>query len=449
MITLSKREIDKYHTIQKTLDGLITISEAADSLSLSTRQIKRLKKGVKEQGPQFLAHKLRGVSNHKAIPDVVKSQIITLKQTEYSDTNIYHFMEILSKYHNISYSYAPIYNLLRKNSIKSPKKHRRTKKHNRRKRRDKFGELVQMDASPFQWFNTDIYYDLHGIIDDATGQVLALYFTKNECLDGYYTVVREMIENFGIPENIYVDRHAIFRSPIADKITIEDQLQGKIINPTNFGLAMQELNSNIIYARTPQAKGRIERLWNTLQSRLPTEFKIASISNMEKANEFLKTYILEYNKQFAKVPEDLVPAFKILDSNILLDNVLCKREFRKLDNGSTFSFKRDCYQLIKDNVSVAMKTKTQVMLLLLKNGEVKIKVNDEIYDTRIVEKARKTLKEKLPPKSRAHPVRDDHYYTNEWNIKKQAPLSMYDYESIDDEEKEIVKAIFSSQRAYF
>jgi len=168
MITLSKRELEKYHVIQKALDGLLTVSEAAATLSLSDRQIQRLKKGVKENGPQALAHKLRGVANHKAIPDTIKSQVVTLKQTEYPDANIYHFMEILSKHHNIHLSYSPIYNLLKKNSIKSPKKHRKTKNHNRRKRKAHFGELVQMDASPFQWFSTDKYYSLHGIIDDAT-----------------------------------------------------------------------------------------------------------------------------------------------------------------------------------------------------------------------------------------------------------------------------------------
>jgi hypothetical protein len=450
MITLSRKELEKYHVIQKTLDGLLTVPDAAATLSLSDRQVQRLKKGVKEEGPQFLAHKLRGVANHKAIPESVKSQIITLKQTEYPDANIYHFVEILSKYHNINLSYTPVYNLLRKNSIKSPKKHRKTKHHNRRKRRPHFGELVQMDASPFQWFQTDIYYDLHGIIDDATGKIISLYFMKNECLEGYYSVVEDMLNTYGSPENIYVDRHSIFRSPIADKISIEDQLNGKLINPTNFGLAMQDLNVNIIYARTPQAKGRIERLWNTLQSRLPVEFKIAGITNMEQANVFLKNYIVEYNKQFSKDPESAGVAFKSLDENICLDNILCKREFRQLDNGATFSFKCDCYQLTKDNVTVAFSPKTKVMILILRNNTIKVKFNNEIYDTRIIEKQQKKTKVKTTTNSKQQltGIQENRWQLN-LAIKKQALAYMYDYSSIDDEEKEIVNAIFSSQRARF
>ena len=454
MIKLSKKELEKYHVIQKTLDGLLTVAEAAETLSLSDRQVKRLKKGVKENGPQFLGHKLRGVSNHKAIPDSVKSKIILLKQTEYPDANIYHFMEILSKKHNINYSYAPIYNLLKKNSIKSPKKHRKTKIHKRRKRKAHFGELVQMDASPFRWFNTDLMCDLHGIIDDATGKILALFFTKEECMEGYYTVVENMINTYGIPENIYVDRHSIFCSTIADKISVEEQLKGKLINPTNFGLAMEDLNVHIIYAKTPQAKGRIERLWNTLQSRLPIEFKIAGITNMEQANEFLKNYIVEYNKQFAKEAEAATYLFKELDRHINLDNVLCRRDTRKLDNGATFSFKCKCYQLIKDNVTVAFTPKTEVMILVLRNGAIRVKFNNEIYDTRIIEQQEKRAmsiqKTILQKESKQYLTGiQKNRQQLDLGIKKQALAYMYDYSSIDDEEKEIVDAIFSSQRARF
>ena len=127
-------------------------------------------------------------------------------------------------------------------------------------------------------------YSLHGAIDDATGKIVGLYMTKNEYLQGYFETTRQILLNHGIPVSIYSDRHAIFLSTKADKLTVEEQLEGKVCNDTQFGRAMKELGTTIILARSAQAKGRIERLWETLQSRLPVEFQIAGISDTDQAN---------------------------------------------------------------------------------------------------------------------------------------------------------------------
>jgi len=183
-------------------------------------------------------------------------------------------------------SYSTVHRILTDAGIKSPKKHRKRKIHHRRKRKPQKGMLVQIDASPHEWIIGGSSFDLHGAIDDATGEILALYFTPNECMEGYFEIVRQIISKHGIPISLYSDCHTIFVSPNKGKLSVEDQLAGKTVNLTQFGRAMDELGINIINAGSPQAKGRIERLWGTLQSRLPVEFKIHGITTMEAANAF-------------------------------------------------------------------------------------------------------------------------------------------------------------------
>jgi hypothetical protein len=158
--------------------------------------------------------------------------------------------------------------------------------------------LVQIDASPHEWIIGGELFTLHGAIDDATGEILALFFAPNECMEGYFEVVR--------------------------------QLEGKAAKLTQFGRAMDELGINIIKAYSPQAKGRIEKLWNTLQSRLPVEFKIRGIDTIEAANAFLSQFIVAYNEKFAVEPENPEPAFRPLDPDIELDYILCIKEKRAI-----------------------------------------------------------------------------------------------------------------------
>lgn len=145
--------------------------------------------------------------------------------------------------------------------------------------------MVQLDASPFSWLSDGKTYHLYGVIDDATGQVLALYLARSECLEGYFQIVRLMLLDFGIPVSIYSDCHSIFFSPKTDKLSLEDQLAGKRVNLTQFGRAMDQLGIHMIAARSPQAKGRIERLWQTLQSRLTVELKYHGIKMAQGAKE--------------------------------------------------------------------------------------------------------------------------------------------------------------------
>lgn len=253
---LSKKQLDRYNIISLTIAGHLKIKEAANQLELSERQVIRLKKGVMEHGVEFLIHKNTNRKPAHALDDSLKKSIVDLKLSEpYRNSNFSHFKELLEA-KDVSISYSALHDLLSEAGIKSPKKQRKPKKHRRRKRMSQSGLLVQIDATPFDWFGDGQMYALHGAIDDATGKVLGLYLCKNECLHGYLEMSRQMLLSHGVPVSLYSDKHTIFRSPKTDKLSIEEQLAGKKVNHTQFSRAMQELGISIIYARSPQAKGR-------------------------------------------------------------------------------------------------------------------------------------------------------------------------------------------------
>jgi transposase len=408
---MSQKQLNRYSVISKLIDGNITTLEAAESLGLSERQIKRLKKGVIEEGPAFLIHKNTGRKPAHAISDDLAEKIIKLRNSDkYKDANFLHFQELLEKYERITISYKALYSILTKAGFKSPKKRRKTKSHNRRKRKSQEGLLIQMDATPFAWFGNDENYSLHGAIDDATGKIVGLYLTKNECLQGYFEVTRQILLNHGIPASIYADRHSIFRSPKADKLSIEEQLAGKIVNDTQFQRAMRELGVTIIPARSAQAKGRVERLWDTLQSRLPIEFRIAGITNISDANEFLARYITIFNEKFAVEPANPQPAYTQIKEDICIDNILCFKQTRTIDNGGVFSFRGKHFQPVSNGSIAAIPSKSQVDVLISPIFGVRVQFKNVVYDVVPFIKPKKTAKPNSSKEKTTYRPPDHHYY---------------------------------------
>jgi len=364
VISLTSEQHDRLDTINKANAGFITVREAAQTLGVSERQIQRLKKEVRSNGPAALVHKNTNRTPAHALSENEKRRILKIRiKPGYKDSNFKHFQELLETEHGIRISYSALCCLLKAEGIPSPKKRRRFKPHRRRKRRPQAGSLVQTDASPYDWLGLETDLSLHGIIDDATSQILGLYLCKNECLLGYHEVTRRMIGTFGVPDSIYADRHTIFRSPNEDKAKAVDAPSGIKANQTQFGRAMSELGIQIIAARSAQAKGRIERLWGTLQSRLPVEFMIHGIKDIDTANAFLSDYIYAYNSEFAVEPEDSEDAFLPLADGKNLDYILCVKEDRVLDSGQVFSYKGKRFQIVKNSYSnwIPPKAKISVM----------------------------------------------------------------------------------------
>ena len=221
IFNMTQKEITRLRVINQTIDKVLTIREAAELLVLSERQVIRLKKGVVQEGPASIIHKNRGRKPKHATVNKTKDLIIDLKSDKYKEANFNHFQELLEEHENIQVSYPTVYRILTEAGIKSPKKHRKRKTHHRRKRKPQKGMLVQIDASPHEWIIGGNSFDLHGAIDDATGEILALYFTPNECMEGYFEITRQIITNHGIPTSLYCDRHTIFISANDGKLSID------------------------------------------------------------------------------------------------------------------------------------------------------------------------------------------------------------------------------------
>jgi len=414
---MSQKQLNRYVVIEKSLEKIISVKEAAEILGMSERQVIRLRNGVKEQGARALVHKNQGRKPVHALGSRIKEKIVALKNSEkYQGANFSHYQELIAKHEKIQVSYAFLYQVLTAAGIKSPKKRRRPKKHHRRKRKAQEGVLVQIDASPFAWLGGKKRYALHGAIDDATGKILGLYLTENECLQGYFETTRQVVDGFGIPLSFYSDRHAIFLSHQQSKLTIEDQLEGKVCNDTQFGRAMNELGIRIIPASSPQAKGRIERLWNTLQSRLPVEFKIAGINTLEKANLFLQEgYPEQFNELFAVSAADAKIAFRSAE-DIDLNRILCVKEKRKVDAGGVFSFYGKHFIVIADNNQPPIPTRTQITVCISNITGITIEYKGNLYQTIDFIKPKKVKKQAVKKEPRKYIPPNTHYYKQGENL---------------------------------
>jgi hypothetical protein len=237
--------------------------------------------------------------------------------------------------------------------------------------------LLQVDATPYAWFKGDKKrYALHGAIDDATGQITGLYICKNECLQGYFEMLRRTIANYGVPMSLYADRHTIFQSPNKGKAEIDPAIP---VNDTQFGRCLKELSIQLIAARSPQAKGRVERLWETLQDRLPVEFAIRGITNVVDANEYLRSYIYAFNSQFAVEPAEAESVFTRPPEGLNLDYVLCIREPRAVDGGGIFSYGGKTFKVCEDINSRLLPPHAKVIVLASPVFGLKVEFRKIIY----------------------------------------------------------------------
>lgn len=381
---LKQKDLKRATLIEACIKGQCTVKQVATALGISERRVKQIKKEVKENGVKAIQHGNRGRKPKNTISDEIRNKILELKSSyEYEISNFKHFQELLKEKENINISYSALYNILRNAGIKSPKKHRKTKLHHRRKRKESEGMMLQADGTPFDWFENGQNYSLHGFIDDATGKITGLYMCKNECLLGYLEVLRQTLQNYGIPISLYPDKYSVFFPPkkVNDHITIEEQLNGRQKGITQFGRIVEELGIEMFPASSPQAKGRIERLWETLQSRLVTEFRINHIKTIDEANSFLITYIQKYNSKFSIQASNKKSVFLKLPKKYNLDELLCVRFERTIDNAGVFSINNSKFQIMDKYLP----PKTKVQIYLSHKIGMRVKSNNKTYDVQPLE----------------------------------------------------------------
>jgi hypothetical protein len=262
-----------------------------------------------------LAHANRGRPSHRRLPDTVRERILRLARSTYAGFNDHHLCEKLVEREGFSLSRETLRRLLRKQGLGSPRKRRAPAHRQRRVRSAQLGELVQLDGSPHDWLEgRGPRLTALGMQDDATGKILAAQFFPSETAFGYLCLLRQLVRRHGVPLAFYGDHSGIFvRND--DHWTVEEQLVGQR-QPTQFGRALEQLGVTFIAAHSPQAKGRVERLWGVLQDRLSSELRLAPAADIDSANAVLRKFIADYNRRFARQPREHETAWRAAPENL-------------------------------------------------------------------------------------------------------------------------------------
>jgi len=306
---MSRKEVPRAGLLKAAVANQISNAEAALALHLSARQVQRLKLRYAAEGAAGLRHRLRDRPSGRGLAAAVRGRAGELLQTTYRDVNDCQAAEKLREVEGLALSRASVQRLRR--GLGLPAKHRRRPRQYRARRTPdaQMGSLVQLDASWFDWLEgRGPAMTLHGAIDDATSTVLALVFRPTEDLHGYATLLHQLGTTYGLPLALYGDRLNVFVRNDCHW-SLEEQLQGEQ-DPTHFGQMLRALGIGFIAAGSPQAKGRIERLWRTLQDRLTVELRLHGIATLAAATAFLPAFLADFNRRFAHPPADTTAAWR-------------------------------------------------------------------------------------------------------------------------------------------
>jgi hypothetical protein len=306
---MSRKEVPRAGLLKAALARRITNGEGARALHLGVRQFIRLKRRFQAAGAPGLCHRLRGRPSPRRLPAAVQARVAALLETTYRDVNDCHATEKLREVEGLGVSRASVRRIRR--ALALPAKHRRRPRQHRARRPPaaRMGALVQLDGSPHAWLEArGPTMTLHGAIDDATGTILALHFRPTEDLHGSATVLQQLGTAYGLPLTLYGDRFGVFvrNDP---HWTLEEELQGAQA-PTHFGQILRTLAIGFRAAGSPQAKGRIERLWRTLQDRLVVELRLRGSTTRAAANAFLPEFRADFNRRFAHPPAERQAAWR-------------------------------------------------------------------------------------------------------------------------------------------
>lgn len=356
--------------IKKAISGKLKTGQAAAKLGISKQYVNRLKKAYSEKGPSCFAHGNKGKAKPWRTDPETESAVIGLYKGKYEGFNFRHFLEKLNEEEGISIAYKPLHRILTAAGFRSPKGHKSRKekaKHPSRPRRKNFGELLQIDASIHNWFGDSLpKATLHGAIDDATGTVMGLFFDKEETLKGYYEMMWQILDKYGIPEAFYGDNRTIFEFR---KLSEKSQTIDRDVH-INFKRMCRQLGIELITTSVSQAKGRIERLWGTLQSRLISELRLRGITTIDAANSYLPEFMADYNRRFAVRPDMESSLFAPSPSPKEIDFYLSVEFQRVADNGSSFGFEGKRHQLIdEDGIVARIPPKAVVDIYVTRSGK--------------------------------------------------------------------------------
>ena len=403
-VELRMKEEYKYKIIKKLVETNGNKQRAAVTLNRSIRQIDRMIAGYKKYGKEFFVHGNRGRKPVNAITEELKTEIELLYLNKYFDCTYTSFQEYLETRENIKLSIDEVRVILRDRYIFSPKTHKSTKKkfkkkleeeiktankreqkvlkskmviaeeaHPRQPRCQYFGEELQMDACIHLWFGK-VKTALHAAIDDATGQVVGLYFDKEETLNGYYQITHQILSTYGIPYLIKTDKRTVFEYKKKASSKVEEDTF------TQYAYACKQLGIQIKTSSVPEFKPRVERLFQTLQQRLPQELRLAQITSIDEANKFLKQFLIKYNNKFALCINNNKSVFENQPSEEKINLTLAVLCQRVIDSGHSIKYNNNYYRLInKVGRAIYFNKGTKCIVIKALNGELYATVDESIF----------------------------------------------------------------------
>lgn len=399
MIMMNRKELKRLHIVRKILEGVVSQKDASQMLSLTDRQVRRIVKRVRSGGEQAIVHRSRGKPSNRATSQCMREKILNLYRTQYQDFGPTLASEKLLERDHIRIHHETLRLMLIRSGDRE-KTREKKKYHAWRQRKDYIGEMVQMDGSHHRWFeDRGPVCVLMGFIDDATGRTFGRFYEYEGTIPALDSFT-QYISHYGLPVSIYLDKHSTYKSTA--RPTIDDELKNR--EPASeFERALKELNVRVIHANSPQAKGRIERLFQTLQDRLIKEMRLKRISTIKEGNVFLKRYLSLYNRRFAVEPKKEGNLHRSIPEDIDLSMILCKKIERAVRNDRTVQYRTKLYQI--DDL---MRGKVIVHELL--NGTLAMTQDGKkIQFHEITERPHRTEKPLLPRKnstpSKDHPWR--------------------------------------------
>ena len=334
-ITLTTTEQHRAQVLTRVQAGMLSATTAATLLELSVRHVLRLLATLRTRGLAALAHGNRGRPSPRRYPERIRARVRTLARTRYAGANDHHLTELLREHETLHLSRPTVRRILREVGIGSPRTRRPPRHRRRRDRMPQAGLLIQMDGSHHPWLqDRGPRLVLHAAIDDATGRVLGGVFRAEEDAQGYFLLLRHLIRRYGLPTAAYTDRHGIFHRDPRTPLTVAEQLQGTP-ESTQVGRALQELGIRWIPAHSPQAKGRIERLFGTFQDRLVVELRLAHARTLVQAQRVVDRFLPRYNARFARAPAHPAPAWRPAPARVDLDRVCCFKYQRTVQHDNT------------------------------------------------------------------------------------------------------------------
>jgi transposase len=382
-ITLNQKQQRRADILLRLTARRISHRDAAQLLGVTDRHLRRLTVRFARDGLVSLVHGNTGrVPKHKTPPQTVDAiSNLAGKDGKYQDFNVCHLHDKLTLEENIGIGRSTLDRLLKKQQLRRPTLKSREPLRSRRARRTQEGSLLQMDASPHDWLQGRApKMTLIGSIDDATSKVVYLRFHSTESQEGYLLMLKTIVETYGVPESVYHDKHTILRSP--KQATIEDELAGKA-PMSQVQRVMDMLGIKPIIAHSPQAKGRIERLWQTLQDRLLNEMRVAGISTLEAANTFLPDFLIAFNARFACPPQEPQSAWVTLEEPLDADYYFAVVQSRQVKADHTLAWLGQIVQIVRDKGQPSLAGK-KVNIHLTPEGTLRVYADKQPLRHRIL-----------------------------------------------------------------